>query len=247
MSNSELLLEKYAKIYGLKSDDITEAERKWLLEAAEEYASAKPTDVFLPLPRRNTALLVIDLQHDFVAPGARMWVPQNYRIVPKVKKLIHRCRELGIPVIFTEQVHHPSGIDKGIHWDLPVNRGVKEGACREGSPGSDVYGEIAPMPLEKVIRKHRYSAFYNTDLDTILRNLGVTHLIVCGCMTNYCCGSTVRDAYNRDYKVIFGSDINVTDNPDVHEAELMTLRRGFALVLSSDEILQQLNTMDTHA
>ncbi len=235
------LFERYARTYGVGVDEIDDAERQLLLRAEKEYLEAEARDVFLPLPRQGTALLVIDMTNDFVDPDGKMWMPQNYRIIPKLKKLIATCREMGIPVIYTEHVHHESGLDKGIFWDVPANRGIKDGALREGSAGSKVYDEISPAPGEKVVRKHRYSAFYNTDLEIVLRTLNTTHLIISGCATNYCCGATTRDAFFRDYKVIFGSDINITDNPDVHDAELMTLRRGYAIVLSFDEIMGELS------
>jgi nicotinamidase-related amidase len=87
-----------------------------------------------------------------------------------------------------------------------------------------------------VIAKPSYGAFTNTTLDYILKNLGVDTVIICGTMTNYCCGTTARDAHARGYKVVFGSDINSTDDPDIQKAELKTLRRGFALVIGSADI-----------
>jgi len=71
----------------------------------------------------------------------------------------------------------------------------------------------------------------------MLKNLKVDTVIVCGTMTNYCCGTTAREAHARGYKVVFGSDINSTDDPEIQESELKTLRRGFALVISSDQIM----------
>ena len=97
------------------------------------------------------------------------------------------------------------------------------------------------MPDDIVIVKKRYSAFHDTNLDSILRNLGRDTIIICGCMTNVCCGHTARDAFSHDYKVIFGSDINATDLPDIHEYELKTLRRAFALVVGFDEIVKELD------
>jgi len=68
----------------------------------------------------------------------------------------------------------------------------------------------------------------------------VDTVIITGCMTNYCCGATARDAFFRDYKVIFGSDVTATDNRDLHEAELKTLRRGYARVIPADDILGEI-------
>lgn len=213
-------------------------EAEILKRAAAEYESSNPD--FRIDPQR-AALLVIDLQEGFVAEGARMWTPENLRILPRVKKLIEDCRKRGIPVIFTEHCHDASGRDKGLMWDVPLNRPIKEGALRIGAQDTPTFHEIAPLPGEKVIAKHRYSAFYDTDLDTYLRGCGVDTVIITGCMTNYCCGATARDAFFRNYKVIFGDDVTATDSRELHEAELKTLRRGYARVASHEEILRELD------
>jgi nicotinamidase-related amidase len=183
---------------------------------------------------------VIDLQEAFVAEGARMWTPENIRIVPRVKRLIEHCRKRGVPVIFTEHCHDDAGRDKGLMWDVPLNRPIKEGALRLGARETATVRDLAPLPGEKVIPKHRYSAFYDTDLDTYLRGCGVDTVIISGCMTNYCCGATARDAFFRNYKVIFGEDITATDSRELHDAELKTLRRGYARVIPLAEILREL-------
>ena len=214
-------------------------EAEILLRAESQYESSNPD---FPIVPESTALLVIDLQEGFVAEGARMWTPQTLRIVPNVKLLINRSRALGIPVIFTEHAHDESGRDRGLMWDVPLNQPIRDGALRIGANDVPTYHEIRPLDGEKVILKHRYSAFFDTDLHTYLRGCEVDTVIIAGCMTNYCCGATARDAFFRDYKVIFGSDLNATDNQELHEAELKTLRRGYARVISVDEIMEELST-----
>lgn len=221
-----------------KEGGLFAGEAEILRRAEAEYTSSNPD---FPIDPRRTALLVIDLQEGFVAEGARMWTPENLRILPRVKALIERCRKRGVPVIFTEHCHDASGRDRGLMWEVPLNRPIKEGALRIGARDTATFREIAPLPDEKVVPKHRYSAFYDTDLDTYLRGCGVDTLIISGCMTNYCCGATARDAFFRDYKVIFGGDVTATDSRELHEAELKTLRRGYARVISYEEILRELD------
>ena len=84
-------------------------EAEILKRAADEYERSNPD---FGIDARKTALLVIDLQEGFVAEGARMWTPQNLRILPGVKQLIERCRALSVPIIFTEHVHDASGRDR---------------------------------------------------------------------------------------------------------------------------------------
>lgn len=112
--------------------------------------------------------------------------------------------------------------------------------CVEGTPESEVHPEIAPLAREKVIFKHRYSAFYNTDLDTVLRCLKVEDIVIAGIMTNMCCESTARDAYYRDYRVFFLADATGSINEEMHVASLLNLAFGFASVTKVDTILSQL-------
>ena len=138
------------------------------------------------------------------------------------------------PVIFSQHVHHPGDLDSGIMgwwW---------EGKCIEGSPESEIHPDLAPKPGEKVIPKHRYSAFYNTDLETVLRCLKVEDVVISGVMTNMCCESTARDAYYRDYRVFIPADGTGSINEEMHLASLLNLAFGFANVTTADDILAQL-------
>jgi nicotinamidase-related amidase len=90
------------------------------------------------------------------------------------------------------------------------------------------------------VLKHRYSAFYATDLETVLRCLEVEDLVVTGVMTNLCCESTARDAYYRDYRVFVPADGTGTVDEEMHLASLLNLAFGFAWVTTSDAIVAQL-------
>ena len=115
-----------------------------------------------------------------------------------------------------------------------------EGMCVEGTPEGEVHADIAPLADEKVVLKHRYSAFYNTDLETVLRCLGVEDIVACGIMTNLCCESTVRDAYYRDYRVFFPADATGSVSEEMHLASLLNLAFGFAFITTAGEILKSL-------
>jgi nicotinamidase-related amidase len=114
-----------------------------------------------------------------------------------------------------------------------------EGMCLEGSPESEIHPDIAPLADEKVILKHRYSAFYNTDLETVLRCLNIEDLVITGLMTNMCCESTARDAYFRDIRVFFPADATGTVNEKMHLASLLNLAFGFAFVTTTGDIITQ--------
>jgi ureidoacrylate peracid hydrolase len=115
-----------------------------------------------------------------------------------------------------------------------------EGMCIEGSPESEIHDDISPFPGEKVILKHRYSSFYNTDLETILRCMKIEDLVITGIMTNMCCESTARDAYFRDYRVFFPADATGSINEEMHLASLLNLAFGFAEINTADDILNNL-------
>jgi ureidoacrylate peracid hydrolase len=190
----------------------------------------------LALNPSKSALLVIDMQKFFLDPESPTFTCGGLAIIDNLKSLIDAYRRKGLPVIFTCHVHDPKGIDAGImKWWW-------KGMCIENSPESKVIDEIAPREGEKIIYKHRYSAFYNTDLETYLRGLKVEDLVVTGIMTNMCCESTARDAYYRDYRVFFLADATGSINEEMHIASLLNLALGFAYVTHTQEILNFLET-----
>jgi nicotinamidase-related amidase len=186
------------------------------------------------LDPERAALLVVDMQQFFLDPASPSYTSGGTAILPNVERLLVAFREAGRPVIYTRHVHHPEGIDAGIMgwwW---------EGMCVEGSPESQIHPRIAPLDGEKVVEKHRYSAFYNTDLETVLRGLRVEDLVICGVMTNMCCESTARDAYYRDLRVFFLADGTGAPDEDMHLASLLNLAYGFAYVTRADRIIEKL-------
>jgi nicotinamidase-related amidase len=188
----------------------------------------------MQLNRKKSALLVIDMQKFFLDPSSPTFTSGGLAILPTVKSLVRAFRDARRPVIYTRHVHHPDRIDAGIMgwwW---------EGMCLEGSPESELHPDISPLPHEKVISKHRYSAFYNTDLEIILRCLKVRDLVVSGVMTNICCESTARDAYHRDYRVFFLADGTGSGHEEMHLSSLLNLAYGFAFVTTATSIIRQL-------
>lgn len=184
----------------------------------------------------TVGLLVIDMQDFFLDPESPTFTCGGLAVLPNVKRLVEGFRRAGRPVIYTRHVHHPDGIDAGIMgwwW---------EGMCLEGTEESEVHGDIAPLAHEKVVDKHRYSAFYNTDLETVARCLGLEDLVVSGIMTNMCCESTARDAYYRDYRVFFLADATGSVVEEMHLATLLNIAFGFAYVTTTDDIIGQLNS-----
>jgi ureidoacrylate peracid hydrolase len=189
----------------------------------------------MKLNSTKSALLITDMQQFFLDPDSPTFTCGGIAIIPKIKQLISSFRKIGRPVIFTRHVHHPDRIDAGIMgwwW---------EGMCIEGSTVSEIHNELKPLPNEKIILKHRYSAFYNTDLEIVLRCLDIEDLVIAGVMTNMCCESTARDAYYRDYRVHFLADGTGSINEEMHIASLLNLAFGFAYITTVDTIIRTMN------
>jgi nicotinamidase-related amidase len=183
----------------------------------------------------RSALMVVDMQNFFLDPESPTYTCGGPAIIGNIKRLIAAFRQANRPVIYTRHVHHPDGLDAGIMgwwW---------KGMCLEGSPESEVDPAIAPLPGDKVILKHRYSAFYNTDLETVLRTLKVEDIVMTGIMTNMCCESTTRDAYYRDHRVFFMADATGSVTEEMHLSSLLNLAFGFAWVTDTDTLLAQIS------
>jgi len=192
--------------------------------------------------REKTALLVIDMQNDFVKKGAILEVPKIRSQVPKIKRLIETCRKLGVPVIYTKQVYRADSKVKPLILEmLPL---LEKKGLRDGTEGAEIYGDLEPKLGDIIVRKMGFSAFYNTDLESILRNIkgrrNVDTLIICGTVTNICCESTARDAFERDYKVVFGSDITSAWTDEFQTLTLKNIEYAFGRVMTCDEIINVL-------
>lgn len=198
----------------------------------------------------RTAMIVVDMQNDFVATGAPMETPAARAIVPRLAEALTMCREAGTRVIYTAHVHRRDGSDMGLFDDMHPPIATRD-ALVDGTPGVDIYPELAPLAGEHVIKKHRYSGFFGTDLDIVLREWNIDTVIVSGTTTENCCLATARDAMFRNYRVVFLSDATATyDYPDrgfgpmpnaeVHHATLVILAASTAHVMSVADLRTRL-------
>jgi biuret amidohydrolase len=197
----------------------------------------------------RTAMIVVDMQNDFVAAGAPMETPAARAMVPRLAEALTLCRDAGIRVVYTAHVHRRDGCDMGL-FDMhpPI---ASRAALVDGTRGVEIYPELAPEPGEHVIKKHRYSGFFGTDLDIVLRGWGVDTVIICGTTTENCCHATARDAMFHNYRVVFLSDATATyDYPDcgfgpmpnaqVHHATLVILAASTAHVMPVADLRERL-------
>ncbi|MCB4320719.1 cysteine hydrolase [Alcaligenes sp. 13f] len=197
----------------------------------------------------STAVIVIDMQNDFIAPGAPLETPMGMELMPRLQKLLDHARQTGMEVIFTAHAHRRNGCDMGLFGEIypPIQNQV---GLVDETAGVDIYPEVAPQGDEVVIKKHRYSAFFGTDLDIILRTRKIDTVVITGVTTENCCHATARDAMFHGYKVAFISDATGTYHyPDmgfgaipaeeVHRVTLGVLAVSTAHVMTTDELIQK--------
>ena len=190
---------------------------------------------------RCAALIVVDVQNDFVSPegsaakrgddiGAAM------AMIPNLTRLIDQARRVGLTIIYIRTTH--SEWTDTASWIYRTSQKSGLSTCREGSWGAEFYDGIKPLPSERVVIKHRYSAFINTDLNTVLKARGIQSVLVCGVATNVCVETTARDGYMYDYYVTMIDDCSAAYDPKLHMGTLENIRRHFGLVASSHQIIE---------
>jgi nicotinamidase-related amidase len=221
----------------MKIGEFTEKQVLKLVKEAYEKG-----DVDFDIIPEKSVLLVIDMQNEFVKPNwTPYWVPEATIQVPRIKRLIEYSRLKNIPVIYTVYSDTHNFLDRPKTLPMMPSRFPDLDIDQSSFfINGDVWHEIKPKKDEIVIHKPSYGAFYDTPLETILKNMGKDTVIICGTLTNYCCSTTARQAYERGFKVIFGSNITSAHFIELHDAELKVLRRGFAKILSLDEIIKKL-------
>ena len=216
---------------------------------------ARPRPLDIDLAR--TAVLVVDMQNDFGAPGgmferAGIDITEIAAAADATRPVLQGAREAGVPVVYLKMEHARNlsdvGPRDGPHWikHLPLRVG-DDVVAPDGSDSrilvretwnTQILDALAPEPGDFVVSKHRYSGFFETELDEVLRNLGAKYLLVTGCTTSVCVESTVRDAMVRDYTCVvledctaepIGAELTRTN----HEASLLVMETLFGWISNS--------------
>ena len=180
------------------------------------------------------ALLIIDMQEDFVAR-----CPQGPAIITSINALIAAFRARDLPIIFTREMHRPGGIDGGLESDpryaVPPHTVI-------GTPGAAIVAELALRPDDPIIDKRRYNCFLGTELALLLHTLRVETLVVTGMDSDICVHWTAGEAFQYDYHVRVPEDSVASPRPAGHAASLLLLRDlvSGGQVLTSRDILAAL-------
>ncbi len=185
----------------------------------------------LPNEKGKIAVLVIDMLNDFVKPGAILEVPAARNIIDNIKKLIQVAHEKRIPVIYVCDSHRKG--DKEFEAWPPH--------ALEGTHGAEVIEELAPQRGDIIVRKRRYSGFFETDLDLTLRELKIQTLILTGILTDICVFFTAVDAFYRGYEIYIVSDGTASIDEKRHNDALEKLRMlARAKVVKTEEAINLL-------
>jgi ureidoacrylate peracid hydrolase len=196
---------------------------------------------------RHAALLLVDVQNDFCAEGGAMYregrdISLVQRMIPRLERLLESARAAHMHVIWIRNVyntgpnHYLSEVwleqarrrRKGCYVDFPV--------CEPDAWNGEFY-KVRPAPDEAIVTKHRYGAFEGTDLDLVLRSKRIRTVIMTGVATNVCVETTARQAFLRDYYVVFTSDCTASFSEAQHEAALWNIDQFFGQVVTSEEVI----------
>ena len=206
-------------------------------------------------PREHTALIVIDMQRDFLEPGgfgAALGndVSRLAAAVAPAKRLLEACRHAGAMVIHTREAHRPDLADcppaKRSRGDATLRIGDPGPMGRilvAGEPGADIIPALAPLPKEPVIDKPGKGAFYATPLDETLTARRISHLFICGVTTEVCVQTTMREANDRGYECLLVEDASESYFPEFKAATLAMVRAQGGIVgwtARADEVIAAL-------
>lgn len=195
----------------------------------------------------HTALLLVDMQRDFVEPdGAfgRLGVDLSMYAAmrPRLVGLRAAARTAGVLVVNIQNTTLPdrqSDSPAQIRFNLRMHQGARDSGpplqyTMTGTVGHEFIPELTPAPDEIVVRKHRSSAFWGTDLQMLLHSNGIKTVVVTGCTTEGCVESTARDAMFTDHYVVIAQDCVASDDPAQHEASMFLMRHRFDLATGAE-------------
>jgi nicotinamidase-related amidase len=185
-------------------------------------------------------LVVVDVQGGEQAgaddsPGIPTMGNGRRARLDRIRGLVAHAREHDVPVVFIQEVHKPSLVDIGRELD-----GAEGPHCIEGDPATELAAGLDPRPEEFVIRKRRYSAFFATELDLVLRAYGTRTVILVGGLTDVCIHYTAVDAHQHDYVIRVASDAVGGSSHEAHEAALRAIEYLQRDALATTDELREL-------
>ena len=201
--------------------------------------------LFDRLDPARTALVAIDMQNTFCAPGAPAEVPAAREIVAPINALTASLRALGVPVIWLLHANERVGgkSDWELFFDTIVADDVREKTMESLIPAKQsVWDGLLTSPADRMVLKNRYSALIpgSSPLERVLRDLGTDTILIAGTKTNVCCESTARDAMMLDFKVVLVEDCCAALSDEEHRSALENIIQQFGDVMTAEEVLARL-------
>ena len=196
--------------------------------------------LFDSLDPKRSALLVIDMQNAFVAPGAPIEVPAARAIVAPINQLAAELRRRGVIIVWVAHENRPDGRDWAGFFDAfiaPGRRAEAAAALVVGSKLQQLWPELEVAASDLRVAKNRYSALITGSLEKTLRDKGIDTLLLAGTKTNVCVECTARDAMMLDFKVVVLSDCTAALSDDEHRATLENVIQQFGDVRTAKEAL----------
>lgn len=181
---------------------------------------------------KTTALIIVDMVKDFTSPDGLVFYPQNREILPRINELLTVCRQHDCLIVFLQHRYRRGKFDKNL-LNMRPN-------CIEGSGGEEIDDIFTLQESDYVIQKRRYSGFFGTDLDAVLREHNIRNTIIVGTKTNCCIRATVTDAYNLDYNAIVVQECVATNSEAVNQMHLTDIDKYLGKVISFEQCCQQL-------
>jgi len=206
----------------------------------------------MPLTERvdpkHTALVVVDVQNDFYLPTG-LWAASGVDVsatgpmIANAKVLIESARGAGVLIVFVRTSYDSPVLSPPLAESQFIRRGFT-GICYMGTDGFQLVDGIGPTDSarEIIVDKHRYSAFWGTRLDLVLRSNGIKTLVMAGVATDVCVESTIRDGFCRDYHIVEAAEAVSTIDPDVHAASQRRVDRAFGPVVPMAQIMSAWET-----
>lgn len=175
------------------------------------------------------AILIVDMLNDFCKEGGSMVLKEGAEVYGPIAALVAAGRARGCPIIYVNDCHRPGKYDREFDKRAPH--------CIDGTWGAEVVSELAPAEEDYCVKKRRFSGFFQTDLDLILRELGVKTVIVTGVVTNICVRSTCHDAFFLGYNVVVPEDCVRATGPREQASTLWDIATHFGAVSDSGQVI----------
>lgn len=208
----------------------------------------KQSKIPYTLKKGKTAVIVVDMQNDFVRVGAPMSLQSCRDAIPNAKKVLEACRAAKMPVVYLKFITGPK---QTLVWTWSPQEFPPQKCCwkhykryypdiRRKAECSDIIDELYPEPKDYIVEKYGYNGFYNTNLEGILRANHIEYLVVFGALTPICVDDTIAGAFERQFKVLAVSDAMGTFDAEFHRFSLRKINMKYGRVLTTREFLKEL-------